>query len=324
MSKFELKKMERINERDYKKWKNELKDFIGSTIFHDPDFLSYHGAKFEEYHIGVFKGEELFGILPLAIVENENEKFAKSPYGASYGGFVFKDILNYSDSKEIVEKFIELTKDLNINSIVITPSLEVYNDSYSDTFIFALLEKGFYTINSDITSIVDLSSNNLENEVFTSRARNMVRKARKANVQFEINCNIYDFWILMEKTFQKHGTNPTHTKEELIFLQKTFPNDIYFNIAYIDNTPVAGMGVFNINELCSMSFYLCSDSEFQHTQALSLVVYESVLSLKSKGFKYFDFGTSSVNMIGRENIFRFKESFGAVGRFRHTYKLELK
>lgn len=324
MSKFELRKIERTNERDYKKWKNGLKDFIGSTIFHDPDFLSYHGVKFEEYHLGVFKGEELFGILPLAIVENENKKDVKSPYGASYGGFVFKAILNYSDSKEIVKKFIEFIKDLKINSIVITPSLPFYHESYSDTFIFALLEQRFNAVNSDITSIVYLNNSDIENTIFTSRARNMVRKARKTNVKFEIDCNIDEFWVLMEKTFQKHGVNPTHTKEELAFLQNMFPNDIYFNIAYIDDTPVAGMGVFNINQLCSMSFYLCSDSEFQNTQALTLVVYESILAAQSKGFKYFDFGTSSVNMIGRENIFRFKESFGAVGGFRHTYKLEIK
>lgn len=324
MSKFELIKIERTNESDYKNWKNGLKSFLGASIFHDPDFLSYHKNKFNEYHIGIFKGEELFGILPLAIVENESGKVAKSPYGASYGGFIFKGILNYTDSKEIIKKFIDYTKNINIGSIIMTPSLPVYHKAYSDTFIFAMLEQGFNAINSDITSIVDLNSNNLENEVFTSRARNMARKARKTNVKFEINCDIDDFWILMEKTFQKHGTNPTHTKEELAFLQNMFPDDIYFNIAYIDSTPVAGMGVFNINELCSMSFYLCSDSEFQNTQALTLVVYESILAAQSKGFRYFDFGTSSVNMIGRENIFRFKESFGAIGEFRHTYKLELK
>lgn len=324
MAKYELRNIERTNTNDYKKWKNGLKSFLGTTIFHDPDFLSYHESKFEEYHLGIFKGEELFGILPLAIVEHENKKVAKSPYGASYGSFIFKAILNYSDSKEIVEKFIKFTKSLNINSIVITPSLPIYYESYSDSFIFALLEQGFSIINSDISSVIYLANDDIESNIFTSRARNMVRKARKSNVKFNTDCNIDDFWILMEKTFQKHGTNPTHTKEELLFLQKMFPNDIYFNIAYIDNIPVAGMGVFNINQLCNMSFYLCSDSDFQNTQALTLAVYESILVAKNKGFRYFDFGTSSVNMVGRENIFRFKESFGAVGEFRHTYKLEIK
>lgn len=324
MSKYTIKQLDRHNEKDYKLWRNGLKNFDGATIFHEPDFLGYHGEKFNEHHLGIFKGEELFGILLLAIVENESGKVAKSPYGASYGGFIFKGILNYTDSKEIIKKFIDYTRSINIGSIIITPPLPVYHEAYSDTFIFAMLEQGFNTVNSDITSVVYLNSNDTENTVFTSRARNMARKARKANVKFETGCNIDDFWVLMEKTFQKHEVNPTHTKEELTFLQNMFPNDIYFNIAYIDNTPVAGMGVFNINKLCSMSFYLCSDSEFQNTQALSLVVYESILDAQSKGFKYFDFGTSSVNMLGRENIFRFKESFGAVGEFRHTYKVDLK
>ena len=52
---------------------------------------------------------------------------------------------------------------------------------------------------------------------------------------------------------------------------------------------------------------------------MSLIVYDTILKAKEDGFKYFDFGTSSVNMKGRENIFRFKESFGAIGVFRHTY-----
>jgi lipid II:glycine glycyltransferase (peptidoglycan interpeptide bridge formation enzyme) len=52
---------------------------------------------------------------------------------------------------------------------------------------------------------------------------------------------------------------------------------------------------------------------------MSLLIFDTILDAKEREFDFFDFGTSSVNMIGRENIFRFKESFGSIGNFRHTY-----
>lgn len=132
MSKYTLKQLDRNNKHDYKFWKNGLKNFNGATIFHNPGLFRLSWKKFHEYHLGIFKGEELFGILPLAILENENKKEVKSPYGSSYGGFVFRDILNYSDSK-IVEKFIEFTKrfEYKLNSVL--TSLPVYHEHVRET-----------------------------------------------------------------------------------------------------------------------------------------------------------------------------------------------
>ncbi len=324
MSKFAIQKINRRDEKDYKKWVNFLEKVDGATIFHHPDFLSYHFDRFDEYHLAIFKGEHIFAIIPLALVEVDGKKIAKSPYGASYGGFVFKKLLSYSESKEIAILFKEFLSNNNIETTYITPSLDFYHKVFSDTFNFAMLEQGFKIINSDITSVVPLKDVDLETEVFTSKLRNVVRKAQKLDINIVYDASIDDFWILMEKTFNKHGVSPTHTKEEIGYLNSKFPKDIYFNIAYLDNTPIAGMGVFKINSLVNMSFYLCSDSNYQQTQALSLLVYDTIKKSQENGFNYFDFGTSSVNMIGKDNIFRFKESFGSIGKFRNTYRLELK
>jgi len=256
MSQYTIKPLNRHNISHYKSWKNILSKLNGSTIFHDPDFLGYHGDKFNEHHLGVYKGESLIGMIPLAINEEKNSLVAKSPYGASYGGFIFKSIMSYSHAKSLVEIFIEYLKNIGVSQILITPSCHFYHKPYSDTFTFALLEQGFKIINSDITSVVLLENSDLENNIFTSRARNMQRKAIKENVNFRINCPIDDFWPLMEKTFQRHGVSPTHSKAELITLNKKFPNEIYFNIAYIEDKPIAGMCVFKINNLVNMSFYL--------------------------------------------------------------------
>ncbi len=319
MSRFTIEKIDRNSEKDYKKWVNFLKEANGATIFHHPDFLSYHKSRFYEYHLGVFKGEKLFGIMPLAISIENGEKIAKSPYGASYGGFIFQNILTYSNSKEIIMLLKVFLRENKIKTVIITPSLQIYYKSFSETLNFSMLEQDFKIINSDISSIVCLKEDDLEKRVFTSKLRNMVRKAEKMDIQTQFYSSIDDFWSLMDKTFNKHGVSPTHTKEEINYLTQKFPNDIYFNIAYLNGTPIAAIGVFNLNEKNIMSFYLCSDEQYKYTQAMSLIIYKTILKAKEDGFDYFDFGTSSVNMVGKENIFKFKESFGAVGSFRHTY-----
>jgi len=327
MSKFNIKIIDRNNENDYKLWIKKLEDFNGATIFHNPDFLSYHNDRFDECHLGFYKGEQLFGMIPLAILDENNIKIAKSPYGASYGGFIFQSLLNYSDSKEIVNLLINYLKKMKVNKIIITPSLPIHhNNGYSDTFSFSLIENGFKVVNSDITSTVSLNNKNIETDIFTSKIKNVVRKARKArkaNIEIKYRCDIDDFWLLMDKTFEKHGTTPTHTKKQYQDLMNYFPNEIYCNLAYLDDIPVAGIGIFEINKKNIMSFYLCSDNEYQQTQAMSLLIYETIINSQERNFDFFDFGTSSVNMIGRENIFRFKESFGAVGIFKNTFILEL-
>ncbi len=309
-----IAKIDRV--KDYKKWVNLFKKADGATIFHHPLFLAYHQNRFNEEHLGIFKGEELIAVIPLAI----NQNSAKSPYGASYGGFIGIKNFTYSESKEIVELFLDYLKAKGVKDITITPSLGIYYKNYDETLLFAMMEQGFRIVNSDISSIVRLNKQNL----FNAKLRNISKKAQNLGVELKFKVsNVDDFWLLMEKTFAKHKKSPTHNKEEYKDLMQKFPNKIYCNIAYLDKEPIAGMGIFEINDRAIMSFYHCSNEEYKYTQALTFLVVTTILDAKERGFKYLDFGTSSVNMKANPNIFRFKESFGAIGLFRHTYALEL-
>ena len=67
-----------------------------------------------------------------------------------------------------------------------------------------------------------------------------------------------------------------------------------------------------------------SKLEGRTNQALSLLIFNRLEAAK-KSFKFYDFGTSTDGkMKARENVFLFKENFGAVGVLRETIKLELK
>jgi hypothetical protein len=319
-------KLHRYQPKYYGKWNIFVEESNNGTLFHRLDFLEYHKDRFaeNENNLLIFKGDSVFGIIPLAFFEETGKRIAKSPFGGSYGGFVFKTALSYKSSKLIIAEFIRYLQDIGIDETYITPAINDFCLTPCDTFIFSMLEAGFKISNSEITSIVPLSKEDITQSTFTSRARNAIRKAKSEEIEVVRNANIDDFWSVMTKTFARHGKNPTHTRDEFIYLNKIFPDRVYCDLAYYRGVPIAGIGYMKINKRTNSSFYLCSDEEYIHKQALSLLISNAVVEAQNDGFAYFDFGTSSVNMVGRNNIFLFKESFGATGRFRNTYQLKLK
>ena len=305
----------------FEKWNLFVENANNGTLFHRQDFLAYHREKFKqnEHHLVWYKGNQISAVLPLAIF-TKDKTIAYSPYGGSYGGIVTLKSINYSDSKIISLSLVNYLQENRIDRIEMIFPISVISKKHSETLYLALLEQGFRIVNSDISSVVSMNSKDIEKDVFTSRARNIARKAKKMNTSVKFKASIEDFWEVMEKTFQKHKNNPTHTFTEWKWLCENLPNDVWCDVAYIDKKPIAGVGHFRVNSRTDSSFYLCSDPEFQKTQALSLLVYETILNSQKEGYEFFDFGTSSKDMVGRENIFRFKESFGAIGLFRDTYR----
>ena len=308
-----------------KKWNGSVEISMGGTIFHRLDFLAYHKDRFlqNERHLIILKGEELCGLMPMAIFEESAQKIAKSPYGASYGGPIFPKKLTYSESGDVLDALLETIKRLGIRKLTITFPISPVYAVYCDTFRLCMYERGFVASNRDISSVVTLGGTREQTEKsFESRGRNMARKAEKLGIKIVPRADLELFWPVLARTYQKHAIPPTHSKDELCLLTKTFPDRIFFDVAVHENKSIAGIGYFVINARVNSSFYLANDPDCQQLQGVSLLVSEALGRASEEGFKYFDFGTSSVAMHGRDNLFRFKESFGAGGCFRDTFVWE--
>jgi hypothetical protein len=293
----------------------------GGNFFHKISFLEYHKGKFvdKEHHLAFFKGEELFGVMPMAIFEEEGRRVLRSPYGASYGGPLFKKRLTYSESSAIADLLLEMFDSMVIDRAVLTFPIPPLYRVYSEVFLLSLYEHGFECINRDISCVVPLNlpAENMI-DVLDRSARNHVRKARKSSISIVHHAGADLFGTVLEKTFEKHQARPTHTIEELHWLMERFPQEISCDVAFYNDIPVAGICFFAVNKRVNSSFYLASDPQYRQLQALSLLIAEGLQESARQGYGYFDFGTSSVNMEGRPSSFEFKESFGATGFFRNT------
>ena len=82
------------------KLNNIWDDFIfnsnNGTIFHTQQFLSYHqNKKFTNHSLLFFDKDILLAVLPATIIKNNNQNILCSHPGASSGGVVYSQNLNF-------------------------------------------------------------------------------------------------------------------------------------------------------------------------------------------------------------------------------------
>lgn len=305
------------------KWDVLVQRSCNGTLFHERSFLAYHGKRFlgSERFLVASQGSEPLALMSLAVTEQDGIPVARSPYGGSYGGIVYLQTPNYSTSERISRALVQWFEKKNIHRCTLTLSLEICAEQFMATPIFCLHEQGFHLVSRDVSSIVDLQRSGLG---FTSRGRGSIRKAGKNDIGIIHKADIEIYWPIMEDTYQRHGVRPTHEKHELADLLSRLSDRISLAIAVHNNTPVAGIAEFIINDRVQSAFYFCQNDDGARVQALSLLVADALKRARNEGFLYYDFGTSTVGMQARSNIFRFKEGFESQGVFRETLEWKRK
>ena len=310
------------------KWNQFVENSNNGTIFHRLDFLAYHGDKFKknEHHLVFYKGDSIYGVLPLGIFNENGRTVAMSPFGASMGGIVYKKNLKLKYAIQMIELLVDyLIKLGNVDEcLIIIPPMGYYN-SYNNYMEFAMCSHGFVISNSEISHFVRTKSEKIEDN-FESRARNSIRKAIKEGNKIKFNDKIEVLYplIIEDKKRQQLQTKPTHSLQDLLYLEKIFPDRVFADIAYIKEIPVAGVVYFLVNKSCLLTFYLARATNYLNYNSMNLLIKERLLKAHKAGIKYLDFGCSSYKMqITNIGVAEFKESFGAAGYFKHTFILKL-
>jgi len=302
-------------------WQSVLTHAPHATLFHTREFLAYHGDRFlaSERSL-VFRDESAcIGVMPLAVDASVDggPVVARSPFGGSVGGPVFRGRLRYAQAVEAVRALFATLDTLGADELRLTlpPACWAADGDADDTFVLALLEAGFVTIGRDLHSVVRLAPT-VAHFGADSRVGRRIRQAQKANVVIESPGTLAPFLEVLDATFAKHGTRPTHSAADLQYLLDALPDRITVHVARVNGVPAAGIAEFDVSRCVRQSFYLASTPELGRSQALSLLVTHRLQAAVDDGFTWYDFGTSSVDQRARPGVLEFKESFGAIGQFR--------
>lgn len=296
-----------------------LKNNKMTTIFHEPGFLNYHSEnKFNEHNLGVFNSKEIIAFIPIGLINSERNFIAKSPYGASFGGIIYKENLNFIEIQHILKLIIRYFQDKNITQISLTFPPKYYSENpiLQDNIYSGLAQIGFMQEPEYITSIIDLRNRNAI-EILHSAAKRKYLNAKKNGIYFNVIDNkdvetLKFFYKMLHQTLAQHNTIPTHTIEELTYLFEKFPDRIKLCISKKDTLILSGIIIFLATPTTALAFYNARNLNQNDSNSLTFLFAESINWLKSKGYSYLDLGTSQ--KLGEElnkGLFQFKESLGS-------------
>lgn len=300
----------------YTRWNNFIDKSLNGTLFHRLDFLDYHGKKFkhEEHHLMILKGEEIFGVLPAV----KRDNILISPYGSSFGGVVISKKCSLRNAIEVADTLKEYFIKFGLNRVeIVTPPYHYYKEQ-NHNLTFALERIGFKTISSEIFNFIELPKTEEEfwENKYQPRGRTTFRKYTDDFSVYD-SASLDDFYPILVEDKIRHKSKPTHTKAELEYLIKKFPNKIWFDIAVHKNGSRVGICYFKPTPSTVLTFYMAQETNALRLNGKNILVDFGIRKAIHERIKFFDFGGSTIGYeIQNIGVANFKETFGAIGVLR--------
>ena len=305
-------------------------DFImnesdNGTIYHLPEFLSYHAESFfnqkQKIHLKFYKKGILLGAI-MGVVYTDNDKcYFTSPIGASYGGFVVRKCIQFIDCEHIIDSFLEYLKHKLINEVKLTQSIPLHSEQLKSTYLdFILMSKGFKNSKSDLLLAHKIS---LKEELISRFEKKTITELKqplsKNNLQLEIlnGTDIETFQLLLDSQ-NRLNSKPTHSFDDLNKIEHLLPNTINTLKIFNKKDLVAAIIVFHINKKVLNTFYIMDNYKSRDLKANHFSYYNVIKWAKEKGYDYLDFGPSSFGYTPNYPLIKFKEKFDTLPFIRNT------
>ncbi len=301
---------------------------VNGTFLQSRRFLNYHPeGRFVEKSFILHKGGVIVAYFPGAEIDGE---FVSHP-GSTFGGPVIaKTCYNASQLKEILTQADQhLASQFKRARLKVTPAM--FAEESPDLLDYMLEHLGY-------SRYTELSSRNplcKDMDIVAQCNRNQRRLWKEFNkfaesvpqgsIQYrdltseEDIATFYKFLVISK---EKHHTKPIHTLEDLMDLKQRLPENIRFKGLFYNGRYVCGMLQFVFPRTKVIHDQNISPDEsfdlFHHTTPMNIMALQEAAQ---QGYTSFSWGISTEDRgtILNEDLFHYKESFGAVGTVNASY-----
>lgn len=319
--------IERYDKNRHDFWDQFVEIANNGTLFHERKFLNYHPrGRFMDHSLVFLEQGKAIALFPAVDHRDENGKrILLSHGGSSYGGIVQPVGQGVEKNMEIVSALNKYGKQEGFDGIQMTLVPDIYNHQLNNYLEFACFRHGYTYVKREISSVLILEDSIEKNIAkFRQTHRTAYRRGEKMGVIVKESSDYAAFYEILKKNLKiRHGVDPTHSLEELIDLKSRYPERIRLYGAFLEDKMIAGVVMFDANDLVTLAFYISHNEEYQKYRAVNVLFKELIQDSIQRGFKYLDYGIFTVNMEPNFGLARFKESFGAGGIFRDTLVIDL-
>lgn len=298
-------------------WDNLIDNSLNGTFILKRKYLEYHKDRFVEYSVVITKDEEVVGVFPANVDENNT---IVSYEGLTYGSLIVDKKLK---PLEILNCFKQLLIFYNKHGFkkIIYKSVPLFYYSKVSMFESYML----FLVNAKLNRMDISSVINLNNDiVFDQRKKRTIKKAERNNLKTIKNEFLETFWneILSVNLKEKYQVKPVHSLKEIKYLHYNFPENIFFYGVLFENQMIAGSVIY-INNKVAHAQYIAASELGKKLGALDFLFSELIFN-ELKWVEYFSLGISNENKgkILNKGLFNWKFGFGSETFQNNFYSIE--
>lgn len=298
----------RFEPNDALMWDRIVATSPQGALQHRRRFLDYHGDRFSDRSLVVWRDEMPVAVYPAADSLARFGEVVSHP-GAAYGGLVLAPGVRVSEVPGIVEAVIGHYQEAGVRRLVVRPPWHWTQLRPNEVFVHELLRRGATAHPWQLVSVVDLS----HSLALSSRRRRMLQRGTsRLSVSWDVG-HMPQYWrILEERLLISHSVEPTHSLDEVTDLAMRFPDNLFLVTAWAANDIVGGALIITESTYQHVQYIAATDAG-RDSGATDVVVVSAAERARTGGVKSLSLGSSvepqdhSVN----SGLIDFKSEFGA-------------
>lgn len=313
-------------------YKDKWDDFVlnqsmNGTFLQTKQFLDYHGDRFCDASLILYKGNDtIVAVVPACTITEAGRKIFSAHRGSTFGGIVVaRQFYNIEHMEAVMNVLEDYFQSNSYDEVQLKCTSDIFAEENTNLLSYFLFQRG-YSSYDEISSYVNYKTYKEEIPAnFTSGRRRDYNYSLKHNLTFrEIGSReeIEKFYTILCENLQKFDAAPVHTLEELQEFKESRLKDIveFYGVFYEDEM-IAGSMVFCFGDRVLHTQYLAASQKHLKMFPMNFLDTNLIRVAKERGFRYFSFGTSTEDhgRVLNKHLAQFKEGFGTEYGLNRTF-----
>jgi len=321
-------KIKSYDESNKEKWDDFVMNHaVNGTFQQTRNFLAYHGDRFEDASIIIYKGNDtIVAVIPACTMIENGKKVFHAHSGSTFGGIVIaENFYNIEHVDTILNVFGDYLRQKKYHEVCLKCTSDIFAKQNGNLLYYLLFQKG-YTSYDEISFYIDFTQ--YQDDIasnFTSGRRRDYKYSLKNNLVFkklETRLEIEIFYKTLCDNLRKFDTVPVHSLEEIMdFKENRLTEIVEFYGVYFEERMIAGSMIFLFGDTVFHTQYLAADQSCLKMYPMNFMDYNLIQTARDRGFRYFSFGTSTHERgkVLNKPLAEFKEGFGTQCGVNKTY-----
>jgi len=298
-------------------WDRVLDQSINGTFMHSRDYIDYHGDKFDDASLLIYRDDKPVGLFPAHKIVDE----IHSHQGLTYGGFILYQDLSMTGIIAVIKEVMRHYLEKGMKTLIIKDVPSFYGSSSLEWMPYCMFLLGADNFRTELSFAIPLP---ISPRMYTKGRKWRVNKAKRADLTISETQNFQPFWeeVLVPNLWERHRVKPVHTLEEIKFLAENNKPFIRQFEVLDGGKIVAGATIYE-TKTAVHSQYLSSNSRGRKLSALDLLI-DYLVRERFPHKAFFNFGivNESQGRTINKGLMDWKESFGAKPYVHQFYKVE--